>query len=366
MAPPPLRRWLLTVLAACGFALFIPSARAQLYEFTGAELRGRIDRPGLENIWTFGDTNGNGALDSDEQFGTRIDVNDAFLNSPGRARAIFPPAIGLYDFRDDGEALVTAAGPQDNLNGGATGAVVEVPVRDDTGNGGLATNVRDFDDYVFFASAAPFSSIATNTYTQFGGAQLMQVLRFEGEPESTLTRAHETLDLGFGARFLTNPQYSQMSLGGVLAAGAINSNVDNQALGPQLSARWSVRQGRWHARAEAAAALTYMNIEGDQSGQLGANLLPGGLNQPAVLSPTLINNQLSEWDIAPTLEAGLLASYDLTPSSLVFVRADAIQFGNIRGVEQAVVWRLPTMGLRDPGGRDVTITAATIGLELRR
>jgi hypothetical protein len=361
MAPRPL---LAAALAACGLALPAPRAHAQLFEFTGAELRGRIDRPGLENVWTFGDANGNGALDDDEHFGTQIDVDDAFLEAPGRVRAIFVTSPILYGFRDYGGQFITTSGPQGDLSGDSPPPIVSVPVGDDPGDGGLLPNVRDFDDLI--ALTSPFGSIASNTYTHFGGAQLMQVLRFEGEPEFTLTAAHETLELGYGARFLANPQYAQVSLGHFFGADSINSTIDNQALGPQLSARWSVRQGRWHARAEAAAALTYMNIDGEQSGQIGESLVPGGLNQPAILTPTLINNQLTEWDIAPTLEAGILASYDLTPSSLIFIRGDAIQFGNIRGVEQAVVWRLPTMGLRDPGGRDVTITAASIGLELRR
>jgi hypothetical protein len=335
MAPTITCRLLLTAIAACGLALPLHTAHAQLLEFTGAELRGRIDRPSQENVWTFGDANGNGALDDEERFGARISIDKAFIESPGTATAGPGPTplrrqVDRTDFQLNG--VFANFGPITPL---------------------------DLDDI-------QSESISSNTYATFNSAQLMQVLHFEGAPEFTFTRAHEDLELGYGIRFLAAPQEAQFARRGLLVAETVNSSLENQALGPQLSARWSVRHGRWHACAEAAVALTYMNIDGDQSVHLGTMLIPGQLNRPAIMAPNQASNQLSEWDIAPTIEAGLLASYDLTPSSLVFIRGDAIQFGNIRGVEQAVVWQLPTMGLRDPGGQDVTITAASIGLEVRR
>jgi hypothetical protein len=109
-----------------------------------------------------------------------------------------------------------------------------------------------------------------------------------------------------------------------------------------------------------------MNIDGDQHVHFGQDLVPGQYNRGLYLTPTQSSSHLNDWDVAPALEAGVRASYDVTPSMLCFIRGDAIQFGNARDAQDAIVFQLPRMGLRDPGGYDVTVTAATIGVEVRR
>jgi hypothetical protein len=346
MAPTTSFRLLLWAIAACGLALPLHSAHAQLLEFTGAELRGRIDRPSQENVWIFGDTNGNGMLDDDEHFGTRIDIDDTFMDSPGRGYFTFatepPYRFGYIDWIDATGGPFQPDGLADDLNYsgqfGPDGFDTEDPGREPDVL--FFPNHRDFDDLVRLPS--PYASISRGAFARFGGAHLMHVLRFEGGPDFSLTTAQETFEVGYGARFFTGPQDLNITgQGGTMGRMAVDTSIDNQALGPQVSACCNVRQGRWQARAEATAALTYMNIDGDQYVQMGEDLVPGQFNRGLYVNPVRSNNHLNNWDFAPTLEAGVLASYDLTPSSLIFLRGDAIQFGNIRSVEHAVVWRSP-------------------------
>jgi hypothetical protein len=195
----------------------------------------------------------------------------------------------------------------------------------------------------------------------------MHVLKFEGEPEFTLSHTDETLEIGYGARFYggTN-EFNFYGSGGVMGETSIESSIESQSLGPQLSVRWTLRKGPWQARAEAVAALTYMNIDGDQHAKFGYDLIPGVYNRGLYQLQNRADSHLNEWDVSPALEAGVLAGYDVTPTTLCFIRGDVLQFGNVRETRDAVIFQLPRMGIRDPGGFDVTVTAATIGVEVRR
>ena len=119
-------------------------------------------------------------------------------------------------------------------------------------------------------------------------------------------------------------------------------------------------------RVGGAAALTYVSIDGDQSVEMGEDLIPGQFNRPIYFPPVRAVNHLNEWDLAPILEAGVRGSYDVTPTTQCFIRGDILQFSEVREAHDTVVFQLPSMGLRDPGGYDVTITAASIGIEVRR
>jgi hypothetical protein len=371
-------------LGACCLVLAASApAFGQPLEFKSSEIRGRIDRPSSENIWVLGDDNGNGTLDEKESFGPRIDLNQVFPTGIGRGHYQIAPAnsfgsvmvafedpydpmFGYIDVVDALGGPFQPDGLADDINGDGQfdGYDNDNPGREPDVIFG-PDNRGDFDDLVQLPQS--YQSIGANTFANFGGAHLMNVLRFEGDPDRALSATHETLEIGYGARFYGGLQDYRLNLaGGTLGVFNLRSDVESQALGPQLSVKWTLRRGPWQASADAAAALTYMNIDGDQHVHFGQDLVPGQYNRGLYLTPTQSSSHLNDWDVAPALEAGVRASYDVTPSMLCFIRGDAIQFGNARDAQDAIVFQLPRMGLRDPGGYDVTVTAATIGVEVRR
>ena len=374
----PLRR---LALGACCLVLAVNApAFGQPLEFKSSEFRGRIDRPSSENIWILGDDNGNGTLDEKESFGPRIDLDQVFPTGIGRGYYEIAPAyvygagmvnvdgmFGYIDKIDATSGAFTPDGLADDIDGdgqfGPDGYDTEDPGREP--DVVFGPRYQDFNDLVQLPSL--YQSIGANTFANFGGAHLMNVLRFEGDPDVTFSATHETLEIGYGARFYGGLQDYRLNLaGGTLGMFNLRSDVESQALGPQLSVKWTLRRGPWQASANAAAAITYMNIDGDQHVHFGQDLVPGQYNRGLYLTPTQSSNHLNEWDVAPALEAGVRASYDVTPGMLCFIRGDAIQFGNVRDAQEAIVFQLPSMGIRDPGGYDVTVTAATIGVEVRR
>jgi hypothetical protein len=201
----------------------------------------------------------------------------------------------------------------------------------------------------------------------FEGAYLMHELQFVGEPDDSPLQLNQTLNVGYGARFFQGMQDFRFSrTGGVLGRFEIDSAIESQSLGPQVSLTWALRRGPWQATAQAAAALTYTNLDGDQYAQIGVDLIPGQYNRPLYMLSTRTDSHFNEWDVSPAFEASLRASYDITPTTQCFIRGDALQFGNVRNAEDGIIYTLPRMGLQDPGGYDITVTAASIGLEVRR
>jgi hypothetical protein len=332
-------------LGACVFVLGASApAFGQLLEFKSSELRGRIDRPTSENVWILGDNNGNGTIDENESLGPRLAVDDVFLDNPGFTNiGPEPEPRSLSAHTGDGTAGFS--------------------LNSQFSNHGSAT--VDYPNLVQLPG--PDQSLGVQSFARFGGAHLMQVLEFEGEPEFTISSTHETLEIGYGARFYSSLQNHRFPASGrTIGLITLETDVQSQALGPQVSLKWTIRHGPWQASAEAAAALTYLSIDGDQGGQTGEELIPGQFNRPAFMTSSRIDNHLNEWDLAPAFEAGVRGSYDLTPTTQCFIRGDAVQFGNVRDAEDAIVYSLPSMGLHDPGGYDVTVTAASIGIEVRR
>jgi hypothetical protein len=358
METPTQRR--LGAIAFCAAVLCAGMARGQFLEFAGAEWRGRIDQPTADNMWTVGDTNGNGIIDEGETFGTRVNIGDSLLEEPATSFVVLPPVLVqspinlMFGFIDVVDEVGGAFQPD--------GFDMEDPGREPDIIFGPFV---DFDDIVFLPPS--ISSIGSDAYARYGGTQLMHVLRFESAPEYTLTTAHESLEIGYGARYLSSWQdYRITGRGGTLGTLFIGSSLDSNLLGPQASVRWTVREGRWRVHAEAAAAMTYMEMDGRQFAKVGEDAIPGQLNRPLYMAPARTDRTLNEWDIAPVLEAGLLASYEITAASRCFVRCDAIQFGNVRAIENTTVYQLPSFGFRDPGGSDESITSASVGFELRR
>jgi hypothetical protein len=385
--PATQRRTLLrSALNVCAFAFAsgAPAFGQLALEFKSSEYRGRIDRPSTENIWVLGDNNGNGVLDENESFGPRIELDQAFPTGIGRGLYELAPtnAFGsaMVAFDDPYNLMLGFIDVVDSFGGGyqPDGLADDVDVDGQFSPDGFDTEDPRREPDVIAVGMPPdygdlvrlpvsFQSLGVSEFANMGGAHLMHVFTFEGDPEFTLSTTHETVELGLGARFLSNSSDLRVSgSGGVMGDSKWDSFIETQSLGPQASLWWTLQKGRWQARVGGAAALTYMEVDGDQRVELGQDLVPGQYNRPLYMAPVQTDNRFESWDIAPVLEASVRASYDVTPTTQCFVRGDLLQFGDIRNARDAIVYELPRMGIYDPGGYDVTITAYSIGVEVRR
>jgi hypothetical protein len=350
MAPiPNLRRQrLCAALTVACLGLYALPANSQGLEFQGLELGARLDNPTGDNLWRLGDANGNGEIDNDETGGQYFDF-DHTLNEtpqPNRTKTVTRPTVVyipiLFGYRDYVGDPRLLAQPQ-------TIAYYAPEIR-----------------WLTESYTSP-NIVESFSFARSSGMQLSYGMTFaadHGPPsgENEATVKSDRIEIGAGARFFSLIDRSVLDY-----AWYVDSTLDAQSIGPQLSIDWTRQRGRFEARAGAAASMAYTQTEGIQSVVfLNSLLLPGGLNQSMVLTSQTYSNSLEHDDFLPMAEAGIQASYRLTPSVVCFARCDALYFGNLPQARDAVVWRLPDMGLTLDNGRDVFTTFGTLGLEWRR
>lgn len=300
----------------------------ELPEFRDVLMQGSISNPSGLAYWQFGDDDGDGIVDAGE------------LEAP-------PMPIR--------STLSTISSTYQNAPNG------------------------EFPDFYDFSSPASFSrlgsALGASTYqsrplfVQIGGVEVMQTLRFktdlaEGEREEG-SEPTDSVDLAIGVRFFDFSTADPFMING-LAAMSVSTVVSNQISGPQASVSWNRQLGRWRMTAANSMMLGYCDIEGSQSVNVASSIIPRRLNQPALLRSSSASHSLEANDIAPLAELRLRASYDVASSTALFVGYDLLYLGALRTPIDSITWSLPSMGLQDRGGDDLSVSTLSMGIEWTR
>jgi hypothetical protein len=368
MAPiPNLRRQCLrAALTVAYLSLYALPAYSQGLEFQGLELRARLDNPTGDNLWRLGDANGNGEIDNDESGGQYVDFERTLNESPQplRTQTVTYPvyvAIGPLLGPTSWRGTFNGVDLRDDLDPSSP----EYQIQHGTVNG---DSVDLFIGYTEWRTDTYTLQPAVEyaSYARSSGMQLMYGITFaanHSQPDSKNDAASNSdqLEIGAGARFFNLVDRSVLDY-----SFYVDSTLDMQSVGPQLSIDWMRQRGRFGARAGAAASMAYAQTDGIQWIEHGDDVIPGGLNQLPVLRPVTYQNSVRHEDFLPMAEAGIQASYRIWPSVVCFARYDAIYFGDLPQARDSVVWRLPDMGLHLDDGSDVLTTLGTLGLEWRR
>lgn len=305
---------LAVALAACVVA---PIAAAQGLQFHSIEVRGRLDNPTSNEFWVVGDENGNGYLDENERSGLT------------RTEAKFAPAGIAYQAVDVTDLEIAA--------------------------------IEDLND------KSPFQRINAMYPIIASGAQLVHSASFVTAADPENPTASDSVEITYGARFFSSTSTYGLTptVGSPVSSLSLETFIESESIGPQLGAKWHRRRGRWNVSAESALSVNYLNAASTQSGAF-SNLIPGQYNRPLFMAPVQYHYETTDWNIAPVAEAGVQLSYDIRPSTIGFIRCDSLFVGNQRSAQEATVFRLPSMGLTDAPGYDVTIVVGSIGVEWRR
>jgi hypothetical protein len=93
-------------------------------------------------------------------------------------------------------------------------------------------------------------------------------------------------------------------------------------------------------------------------------LLPGGLNQPAILQPTGFNYGRQDNTFSPVAELRVDATYKFTRALAAKLGYTAIFADNITRAASVTRWRLPDGGFLDSGKQNIFMNGADFGFEL--
>jgi len=283
----------------------------------------------------------------------------------------------LTGFRDYGGELVddvevptpTITGPggfgdgvTDDLNGNlAAGPVAIIAVIDDEEViVGIAVDYGDF--YRFNAT---FNAIGIRNDSQVDGVELMKTYVLDNG-HWMAKEQNGQIEIGAGIRYMRIRDGFGFAALSDLFRGAnfVDTQVDNNIVGPQIYGRYTKQVKRWTAGVGGRFMFGYNRQNLDQNGAIGRNMLPGGLNQPALLQPRDWNYGESADDFSPVAELRADLSFQVTSAISLKLGYTCIYTDNITRASSVTKWSLPDMGFNATGQQGVLINGADGGVEL--
>jgi hypothetical protein len=144
------------------------------------------------------------------------------------------------------------------------------------------------------------------------------------------------------------------------------TDVANQILGPQAGLIWLRTQSWWSVHLQGNLIAGYNHSRVEQNGAFAIGLVPGQLNQPLTILASTFTHHESNHDFSPASEVYAAANWQITDVlSFKFV-GSGVYVQNVSLVEDRTVYRLPDLGLRDPGTQHLFVYDVFCGIELVR
>jgi hypothetical protein len=229
--------------------------------------------------------------------------------------------------------------------------------------------VIDFGDLYMFN--VTFNQVAVRNSTSTDSVELMKTYVLPND-HWFVTEQSGQIEVGAGVRFMrirdefgfTGTSDFLRGLAPTIAGNAVNTDVDNQIVGPQIYARYTKQRHRTQFGIGSRFMFGYNVQDLDQNGVLGENLLPGGLNQPMLLQPTGFNYGRQDNDFSPVVELRADMSYSITRSLSAKLGYTAIFADNITRAASVTRWRLPDMGFNETGQQHIFVNGVDVGFEL--
>ncbi len=366
-------------------------------EYENTYLAGRVHNPTPDVVYQVGDTNGNGLIDENEQPAPpRIEQESAGSTIASTPQGASSSNTLMHGFLDVGDGVLDGDGFADDIGRSGQSSpqgsvLVPFDPVPDTRIGGLNSN--DFGDLVTLPTS--FNSLFLGSWVQSQDLELLQVHRFEalvfdrpeersrfairppGEEGTTRdTELEETkepqpdtfVELGYGARFhIRDDRQRLRASGGVLGNSYWNTTIDNQAVGPVITASVGVDRDGWTITAGGSVGAAYNDGDGEQAVGIGEDLvLRGQFNSPLFFDPTYSRNNDSEQNFTFITDFSAEARYQIRPGLSAGVSYYAFFLSAVRHAEDQIDYTLPNMGFINGGTDDLIMQTALASIEYRR
>jgi hypothetical protein len=154
--------------------------------------------------------------------------------------------------------------------------------------------------------------------------------------------------------------------GSILHDAYWDTEAENHIMGPQLGLIALRNSGPWSVRlqATAMAGLNYGDVQ--QSGRIGEGRVPGGVNQLLYARPVEFNHLDPHNEISPSGELRAEAYLRLTNSVTLALTWSGIAINNALLTEDRIRYRLPDLGLVDPGEQQIFASNLFCGVSMVR
>jgi hypothetical protein len=142
------------------------------------------------------------------------------------------------------------------------------------------------------------------------------------------------------------------------------TDAENQILGPELGMILARSVGRLSTQLQATVMAGFNFGEVNQQGVMGDGLVPGALNRPPYVSTVIFGHNDPHDEISPSGELRAEARYQLRDNVTLALRWSGIAIGNALLTEDRTFYRLPDMGLVDPGEQTIFFHHLFCGVEV--
>ena len=250
----------------------------------------------------------------------------------------------------------------DDLNGNANQGFTRVFAEDAEGNLVEIGRVIDFGDLHTFNVF--FDEVTVRNRTEIDGVELMRMHQLSTRHKLEQGR-WDNLRFSWGLRFvdLTDNFYFQ-GLGSILGRTTVETDVENQIIGPQLGLQWVRRDGPWSFVLEGRGTFGYNIVDVDQYGIFGEEAIPGALNRSATARTTTTVQGERFDEFSPIAEIRAQLQYRLAESISLQAGYTAKYIGNIHRGGLTTAWNAPDFGINDRTS-DIFVNGLNLGIELR-
>jgi hypothetical protein len=258
-------------------------------------------------------------------------------------------------------------GVVDDLNGNLINGPVAI-LGDVNGDGTIDDDeiiaiVVDYGDLYLFNTT--YNQIAVRNSTRTDGVELMKTYVLDNS-HWFVKEQNAQIEVGAGVRFMRIRDEFGFEGSSDFFRGRnfVATDVDNQIVGPQLYARYTKQTKRLQLGAGGRFMFGYNVQDLSQTGVVGQNMIPGGLNQSAILQPTGFNYGRQDNDFSPVAEFRADAAYQLTGALAIRLGYTAIFADNVTRAASVTKWALPDMGFNESGQQHIFMNGADLGFEL--
>jgi hypothetical protein len=253
-------------------------------------------------------------------------------------------------------------GVVDDLNGNlAAGPVAIIAVIDDEDVVvGIAV---DYGDLYRFNTT--FNAIGVRNDTRTDGVELMKTYVLDNNHWFAKDQNGQ-VEIGAGVRYMRiRDEFGFAGLSDFFRGeNFVDTRVDNNIVGPQLYGRYTKQVKRWKAGIGGRFMFGYNVQNLDQNGVIGENMVPGALNQSAILQPNTFNYGKQANDFSPVAELRADLSFQVTSAISLKLGYTCIYTDNITRASSVTKWALPDMGFNATGEQGILINGADGGVEL--
>jgi hypothetical protein len=209
-----------------------------------------------------------------------------------------------------------------------------------------------------------FDQVTIRNRTEIDGVELMRMHDISTRHKMEQGR-FDDMRFTYGVRFLqVKDDFYFQGTGSILGRTSVDTDAENQIVGPQIGLKWTRVDGPWDFSLEARGMAGYNIVDVDQYGVFGEEAIPGALNRSASARTTTSVDGDRYDEFSPIGELRAQLKYRLADSISLQAGYTAKFVGNIHRGSTATAWNAPDFGIYDRKG-DLFTNGLNLGVEFR-